>query len=127
ADAVYLAGNYPEAVRHYLAARDQYPNDPSSMMALVQTVAALVRLERWDEAKAVHERARTLLASLPDTVWNDPSRLLPMERRHWEAWLDSRLQLERYVARSSQPAAPAPDVNPEPATANAPTEGEQQP
>lgn len=98
ADCVYQQGNYAEAVRHYLAARDQYPQDPSSLMALVQTVSSLIKLERWDEAKAVHERARALLGTLSDRVWNDPSRMLPMERRHWEAWLESRLLLERHAS-----------------------------
>lgn len=101
ADCVYLAGRYAEAVRHYLAARDQYPQDPASMVAMTQTVSALVKLERWDEARTVHERAKVLLTSIPDEVWSDPARLLPMERRHWEAWLDSKMQIERL------PAAPA--------------------
>lgn len=94
ADCVYLSGRYAEAVRHYLSVRDQYPQDPASMVAMTQTVSALVKLERWDEARTVHERARALLASIPDEVWNDPSRLMPMERRHWESWLASKLQIE---------------------------------
>jgi len=112
ADCVYMAGNFAEAVRQYLAARDQYPTDPASMMGLVQTVSSLVKLQRWDEAQAVHERAKALLASMPDSVWNEPDRLLPMERRHWEAWLESRLQLEQHTRAKSQPdttaAVPTP-------------------
>jgi hypothetical protein len=72
------------------------------MMGLVQTVSSLVKLQRWDEAQAVHERAKALLASMPDSVWNEPDRLLPMERRHWEAWLESRLQLEQHTRAKSQ-------------------------
>jgi tetratricopeptide (TPR) repeat protein len=101
ADCVYLAGRYAEAVRNYLAARDQYPNDPASLVALAQTVSALVKLGRMEEAQTIHDRAKQLLASIPESAWSDPDNLLPMERKHWEAWLESRLLIDQQ-ARSGR-------------------------
>ncbi len=95
ADCAYLLGEYEQAVAEYARAGEQYANDPAALVAKVQTVSAFIRLERWDDAQVAAERAKSFLSTIPDDSWNKPDAMLPMERRHWEAWLAARLELDR--------------------------------
>jgi tetratricopeptide (TPR) repeat protein len=105
ADCALMMRDYEQAVAEYARAREQYTTDPSSLLALTQSMVALVQLERFEDAQAMHERAKSLLAAIPDEVWSDPGRALPMERRHWEAWFAAMTDLE---GRANQAAATGP-------------------
>jgi hypothetical protein len=60
---------------------------------MAQIVSAYVEEGEWGKAATANERARQHLAKFPDSVWSMPN--LPMEKKHWERWLDSRALLER--------------------------------
>jgi hypothetical protein len=53
-----------------------------------QIVSAYAAQEKWAEARTANERARQQLAKFPESVWQNPD--LPMEKRHWEKWLEAR-------------------------------------
>lgn len=86
-DCAFALKDYDGAIRAYTAARDRYPTDPASLVAMIQIVNA--NLERGDVKAALtaNERAKRFFRSLPPEVWNDPS--LPMSKADWERWLDS--------------------------------------
>jgi tetratricopeptide (TPR) repeat protein len=105
ADCALMMRDYEQAVQEYARAREQFTTDPSSLLALTQSMVALIQLERYEDAQAMHDRAKSLLAAIPDEVWSDPGRALPMERRHWEAWFAAMTDLE---ARANQAAASTP-------------------
>ena len=86
-DCAYDLGDFAGAIRAYDAARQRYPRDPASLVALVQIVNAHVAQGDMDRARTANERARRFYESLPPQVWDDPG--LPMTRRDWERWLDS--------------------------------------
>lgn len=86
-DCEYMQGNYDEAIRAYTAARDRYPSDPASLVAMTQIVNANLERGDYKAAATANERARRFYKSLPTEVWNDPD--LPMTRENWERWLDS--------------------------------------
>jgi tetratricopeptide (TPR) repeat protein len=108
ADCAYLLKEYEQAVQEYARAAEMYATDPASLVAKVQTVSAFIRLERWDDAMVAAERAKTFLSSFPDDVWTNPDTLLPMERRHWEAWLAARLELDSPGRRTTAVPSPSP-------------------
>jgi tetratricopeptide (TPR) repeat protein len=80
--------SYDGAIAAYDAARNKYADDPSSLVAMAQIVSAYAAQEKWAEARTANERARQQLAKFPESVWQNPD--LPMEKRHWERWLDAR-------------------------------------
>jgi TolA-binding protein len=80
-------GDYRAAIGAYDAARERYPSDPASLVAMVQIVNAYVELGEFDRARTANERARLFYQSLPEEVWDDP--YLPMGRAEWQRWLDS--------------------------------------
>ncbi len=86
-DCAFDLGETDAAVRHYNVARERFPNDPASLVALVQIVNAYVREGNLTSARSANERARIFYESLPPEVWDDPN--LPMTRRDWERWLAS--------------------------------------
>lgn len=86
-DCAFDLGDSERAVRLYNAARERYPSDPASLVALVQIVNTYVRDGNLSAAKTANERARLFYESLPAEVWNDPN--LPMTQRDWERWLES--------------------------------------
>lgn len=86
-DCEYMQGNYDESIRAYTAARDRYPTDPASLVAMTQIVNANLERGDYKAAATANERARRFYKSLPSEVWNDPD--LPMTRENWERWLDS--------------------------------------
>lgn len=92
-DAAFDLGQYEEAVGHYEGARERYPSEPSSLVAMTQIVNAYIRLGDSARAATVNNRARTFYKSLPESVWDDPN--LPMTRRDWERWLDATDELTK--------------------------------
>lgn len=92
-DCAFDLGDDDAAIAAYDAARLAYAEDPSSLVAMVQIVNAYVRQGRWTQARTANERARQHLARFPDEVWQRPD--MPMEKKHWERWLDSRTLLEQ--------------------------------
>jgi tetratricopeptide (TPR) repeat protein len=99
-DCAYELEEYDGAIAAYDAARQQYDSDPSSLVALVQIVNAYVHQGEWAKAVTANERARQHLAKFPEEVWADPQ--LPMDKRHWERWLDSRSLLEQHARASAE-------------------------
>lgn len=86
-DCAFDLKDYDAAIRHYDAAREKYPKDPASLVAMIQIVN--VYLEQGDTKRAAtaHDRAKRFYDSLPPTVWADPN--LPIGRNDWQRWLDS--------------------------------------
>lgn len=86
-DCAFDLGDAERAVKLYNSARERYPSDPASLVALVQIVNTYVGEGNLSAARTANERARLFYESLPEEVWNDPN--LPMSRRDWERWLES--------------------------------------
>lgn len=90
-DCAFDMGDFELAIRHYDAAKERYPNDPASLVAMVQIVNAHVEQGDLSSARTANERARRFYLSLPETAWDDPN--LPMDRTDWERWLQSSAML----------------------------------
>jgi tetratricopeptide (TPR) repeat protein len=86
-DCAFDLKEYETAIHHYDAAREKYPGDPASLVAMVQIVNAYVEQKDLDRARTANVRAQNFYKSLPPEVWSDPN--LPMTRKEWESWLDS--------------------------------------
>jgi len=95
-DCAFDLGDYKKAISAYDAAALKYVDDPSSLVAMVQIVNAYVAQGLSSQARTANERARRQLARFPDEVWNRPD--LPMEKKHWERWLEARQSLEASAA-----------------------------
>jgi tetratricopeptide (TPR) repeat protein len=91
ADCAFDLGEYETSIRLYDAAKERYPRDAASLVAMVQIVAALLEQGKTQEAATANVRARKFYESLPESAWDDPS--LPMSRRQWEQWLDAQTAL----------------------------------
>jgi len=89
--AAFDMGRYELAIQHYDTAFERYPDDPGSLVSLVQIVNAYIELGDMERARVANERAERFFRTLPDEVWGRPD--LPMRRRDWERWLDSTSQL----------------------------------
>lgn len=98
-DTAFDLGKYEEAIRMYDAARERYAREPASLVALTQIVAAYLALGDMDRARATNARAVAFHASLPDSVWDDPT--LPMTREAWARWLDSQARLGMFGAANA--------------------------
>jgi len=92
-DCAFDLGDFERAIRFYDAAAQRFADDPASLVAMIQIVNCYVGLQKWGEARTAHERARDRLRALPESAWRDGRA--PMDRRHWERWLESRFRLER--------------------------------
>lgn len=90
-DCAFDLGDNDSAVRYYNAARERYPRDPASLVALVQIVNTYLRQGNVSAARAANERAKYFYENLPEEVWDDPN--LPMRRRDWERWIESNSKL----------------------------------
>lgn len=84
--------DYAGAIAAYDTAAQRYANQPASLVALTQIVAAYAAQKQWSEAATANERAKRQLAAMPEDAFNDP--LLPMERRHWEKWFEASMAIE---------------------------------
>jgi tetratricopeptide (TPR) repeat protein len=91
ADCAYDLGDYDTAIRFYDAAKERYPRDAASLVAMVQIVGALLEQGKMQEAAVANVRAKKFYESLPDAAWEDPT--LPMSRRQWEQWLEAQTRL----------------------------------
>lgn len=83
---------YEQAIRYYDAAAQRHADDPSSLVAMIQIVNCYAALGRWREVETAHERARARLEELPEGAWEGAQT--PMDRRHWERWLEASIALE---------------------------------
>lgn len=92
-DCAFDLGEFDAAIAAYDTARLKYSDDPSSLVAMVQIVNAYVQQQQWPQARTANERARQHLARFPDEVWQRPD--IPMEKKHWERWLDARTLLDQ--------------------------------
>lgn len=90
-DCAFEMHDLEEAIRQYDAAKERYPRDPASLVALTQMVSALVEKGDVKGARVANEKARKFYESLPETVWDDPT--LPMGKREWERWLAAQTKL----------------------------------
>lgn len=95
-ECAFELDEYEDAIRFYAAAKERYPRDPASLVAMVQIVGAYQAMGELEKARTANARARAFFESLPDDVWNDPT--LPMGREAWQRWLDATLQLERVTS-----------------------------
>jgi tetratricopeptide (TPR) repeat protein len=86
-DCSFELRDFEQAIRRYDAARERYPEDPASLVAMVQIVNAYVEMGDLTRAATANERAKLFHKSLPASVWADPS--LPMNNDDWKKWLDS--------------------------------------
>ncbi len=86
-DCIFALKDYDGAIRAYTAARDRYPTDPASLVAMIQIVNANLARGDVKAALTANERAKRFYRGLPAEVWNDPN--LPMGKDDWERWLDS--------------------------------------
>jgi tetratricopeptide (TPR) repeat protein len=93
ADSAFELGDYETAVAFYQAARDKYPNEPASLVALTQIVNIHLKQGDTKRAATANERAVRFFKSLPESVWDDPK--LPMTRADWERWLSATVELSR--------------------------------
>lgn len=91
-DCAFELGDYSRAIAAYDAAALRYIDDPASLVAMVQIVNAYTALGQPAQARAANERARRQLSRFPDEVWSRAD--LPMEKKHWERWLESRQALD---------------------------------
>lgn len=92
ADCAFDLGDYERAITYYDTAAQQYRDDPASLVALVQIVSCYWRLEKPREARTAHQRAQVRLSELPEEAWSSDNS--PMDRRHWERWLDVSFRLD---------------------------------
>jgi tetratricopeptide (TPR) repeat protein len=85
--------DYASAISHYDAARERYPKDPASLVAMVQVVTCY--LAQGDVAKATlaNQRAQRFYDSIPASAWEDPN--LPMTKAEWKHWLEAKDELRR--------------------------------
>lgn len=98
-DCSFELGDYGQAIETYDAARLRYSDDPASLVAMMQIVASYQAMGRAAEARTAVERTRQQLARFPESAWNDPT--LPMQRKHWERWLESAAQYDQ-AARAGE-------------------------
>ncbi|MEO0511693.1 MAG: tetratricopeptide repeat protein [Planctomycetota bacterium] len=87
ADCEYDLGDRRGALARYTTARERYPEDPASLVAMMQIFNAYVAMGEYELAGTAGARARRFYESLDPAVWDDP--LLPLSREDWERWLDA--------------------------------------
>lgn len=104
-DPRVAAGYFQQAVRFYDTAAQRYADDPSSLAAMMQIVSAYAALGRWTEAQTAQNRAKARLKELPDSAWDQSGG--PMDRAHWERWLDSSVKLDRLALGEQRPEDPS--------------------
>ncbi|MFN0131709.1 MAG: tetratricopeptide repeat protein [Phycisphaerales bacterium] len=110
ADCAFDLRDFDGAIRLYDAARERYPDDPASLVAMVQIVNAYVEQGDMERARTANERATNFYRSLPASAWSDPD--LPMGREEWGRWLESLNALKPLGATPT--AEPTPVAQPDP-------------
>jgi TolA-binding protein len=91
-DCAFDLKDFETAIHHYDTARERYPKDPASLVAMIQIVNAYVELGDKQRAETANNRAKAFYDSLPPTVWADPN--LPMDKADWQRWLNSMSRLK---------------------------------
>lgn len=105
-DCAFDLGQYDTAIRYYDAAAQRYASDPASLVSMVQIVNCYAALGKWREASTAHERAQDRLREMPEGVWREGEA--PMDRRHWERWLEASVQIRQMENRADADGAEAP-------------------
>ncbi len=95
---------YEQAIRYYDTAAQRYPEDPASLVAMIQIVNCYAAQGKWREVRTAHERARARLAEIPEGAFEAVDA--PMGRRYWERWLDAALELDRVADAGGGEAGP---------------------
>jgi len=98
-DVAAELGHHEAAIAHYREARRRYPEDPASLVALIQVVTEYVELGDLASARVANQQARDFFQRLPEDVWDDPA--LPMGREDWQLWLESNTRLYEQMARGN--------------------------
>lgn len=99
-DCAFDLEDYETAIHHYEAARERYPKDPASLVAMTQIVSALIEQGETQRAIIANQRAKKFYESLPESVWDDPT--LPLGKREWERWLAAQSNLAALADLQSQ-------------------------
>ncbi|MEO6434268.1 MAG: tetratricopeptide repeat protein [Tepidisphaeraceae bacterium] len=86
ADCAYELGAYDQAVKLYDAVAVRWADDPVALAASVQMVNAAFAMGKPEQAKAAHERAKLLLAKMPQAAAGDNAGFV-MPKAYWEQWL----------------------------------------
>lgn len=102
-DCAFDRNDHIDAIKCYEAARQRYPKDPASLVAMTQVVSSWLALGDRAKATVANARAKRFFESLPDSVWNDPT--LPMTRESWQRWLDAQANLTRTVGAADDPGS----------------------
>lgn len=98
-------GYYQQAIRFYDTAAQRYADDPSSLAAMMQIVSSYAALGQWTEAQTAQNRAKARLKELPTEAWTNAGG--PMDRQHWERWLESSVTLDK-MAQAGEGAQATP-------------------
>ncbi len=98
-DAAFDLGEFDASIEAYDVAANRYAGDPASLVAMIQIVNAYAQTGRVEEARTANERARQRFRELPPEAFNRPD--LPIDRAHWERWLDSSADLASRIERAS--------------------------
>lgn len=103
ADSAFDLGMFDKAIEWYDESAGRFAAEPASLVAMVQIVNVYAQTGRWEEARTANERAHQRFRELPPDAFDDPN--LPLEREHWERWLEARSQLALQQAAASGGAA----------------------
>jgi tetratricopeptide (TPR) repeat protein len=95
---------YEQAIRHYDTAAQRYPQEPASLVAMIQIVNCYAALGKWREVRTAHERARARLEEIPQGAFEASGA--PMGRGYWERWLDAAIELDRLADAGGGGAGP---------------------
>lgn len=87
ADCAFDQGAYQEAIRLYSGVADQYSEDATAIVALIQIVNAYAALNDIPAARTAQNRAWRLLRDLPNSAFDNGP--LPLNRDAWERILKS--------------------------------------
>ncbi len=99
--------DYSAAIAHYDAARERYPKDPASLVAMVQVVSAYLAMGDVAKATLANERAQRFFDSIPPQAWDQPN--LPMGKQDWQQWLTAKDDLKRASQERGSASAAAPE------------------
>jgi tetratricopeptide (TPR) repeat protein len=98
-DCAFDLKDYAGAIAHYDAARERYPKEPASLVAMTQIVSALLAQGEVKKAEIANRRAMLFYQSLPPAAWEDPN--LPISQKDWQHWLDAQADLANASKKST--------------------------
>lgn len=87
------AKHFEQSIRYYDTAVRRYPDEPVSLVALVQIVNAHISSGNLDSALTAQRKAKARLEALADDALTSGD--VPMTREHWERWLESSIEIEK--------------------------------